>query len=93
MHYETRLDSHQIEAGRAITDCAAEAIREAWTVIQGTHDLPDDDAGWIVERRDLRNAMLEACGQLGAVLMQPSPSDSAIKRAVELVRAALKTNP
>jgi hypothetical protein len=93
MHSGTRLGSDEAEAGRAITDCAAEAIREAWTAIQDVHNFPDDEAGWIVERGALRNAVVEACAQLGAVLMQPSPSDGAIKRAVELVRAALKTNP
>jgi hypothetical protein len=70
---------------------AAESIREAWkTASQDADNFADDEAGWMAERRDLRNALLEVSGELGAALMQPSPSDDAIGRAVELLRVALK---
>jgi hypothetical protein len=72
---------------------AADSIREAWkTAIQDVENFPDDEAAWTAERDDLRNALLEVSGELGAALMQPSPSDAAIRRAVELLRVALKNN-
>jgi hypothetical protein len=85
----------QVHFGRAMTNAAAEAIRAAWkTAIQEVEHFPDDQAGWIEERGKLRNAILEACGELGAALI---PSDDRIimghiRGAVELLRAALKTN-
>jgi len=91
-------ENGQVHFGRAMTDAAAQAIREAWkTAIQEVENFPDDQAGWIAERADLRNAVLEALGELGAALIQQSPSDdmiimSHIRDAVECLRLALKTN-
>lgn len=88
----------QVHFGRAITDAAAEAIRKSWkTAIQEVENFPDDHSGWIAERGALRSAILEACGELGAALIQQSPSDDAIimshiREALECLRRALKTN-
>jgi hypothetical protein len=88
----------QVHFGRAVTDSAAQAIREAWkTAIQELENFPDSDAGWLIERSNLRNSIIEACGELGAALVQQSPSDdeiimSHIKRAIECLRAGLKTS-
>ena len=87
----------QVHFGRAMTDAAAQDIREAWkTAIQEVESFPDNEGGWIEERGRLRNAIIEACGELGTALIQQSPSDDAIimnhiKSAIELLRAALKT--
>ena len=87
----------QVHFGRAMTDAAAEAIRSAWkTAIQEVENFPDGEAGWIEERGKFRNAIIEACGELGAALIQQSPSDDFIiighiKRAAECLRDALKT--
>jgi len=67
---------------------AAEAVRETWkTATQEVKNFPDDEAAWLAKRAALRNVLLEACGELGMALMQPSPSDDAIKRAVERIWA------
>ena len=91
-------ENGQVHFGRAMTDAAAQAIRDSWKVaIQEVENFPDDEGGWITERGALRNAIIEACGELGAALIQQSPSDdtiimSHIRSAVECLRRALKTN-
>jgi hypothetical protein len=87
----------QVHFGRVMTDAAAEAIRTAWkTAIQEIESFPDGEAGWIEERGRLRNAIIEACGELGAALIQQNQSDDLIimghiRSAVECLRAGLKT--
>lgn len=87
----------QVHFARAMTDSAAEAIRNSWKVAIGEiENFPDDDAGWIKERGDLRNALLLIAGELGAALVQQAPSDDAIimghvKEADAIARRALKS--
>jgi hypothetical protein len=91
-------ENGQVHFGRAMTDSAAEAIRAAWkTAIQEVENFPDDQAGWIVERGNLRNAVLEALCELSRALIARSPSDdriimSHIRGAVDCLRLAMKTN-
>jgi len=86
----------QVHFGRAITDSAAEAIRDAFkTAIQEIEHFPDDEAGWVAERGELRHAILEAVCDLSQTVLE-SPSDphglaAGVKRAVETLRAGLKT--
>src|SRR5690348_7023651 len=55
----------QVHFGRAITDSAAEAIREAWknAVVEVEH-FPDDPVNLIAQRGELRQALLEVCAFL-----------------------------
>lgn len=86
----------QVHFGRAMTDSAAEAIRAAWkTAIQEVEHFPDDEAGWIAERGELRHAILEAVCELGHIVREsggnPELMTMGIKRAAEILRAGLKT--
>jgi len=86
----------KVHFGRAMTDSAAEAIRAAWTIaIKEVEAFPDYEAGWVEERGKLRNAVLEACADLGTALAQSIPEDDVIimghvKSALDGLRAALK---
>jgi hypothetical protein len=82
--------------GRCMTDAAAEAIRDAWKVaIQEVEHFPDDKAGWIAERGELRSAILEAVTDLSQTILEypdaPHGIVAGIRRAVETLRAGLKT--
>lgn len=69
----------QVHFGRAMTDAAAEAIREAWkAAIVEVEAFPDDPNSLIEERGKMRQALLEIAGELGAALVQRAPSDDPI---------------
>jgi len=84
--------------GRIMMESAAEAIRSAWSnAIVEVENFPDDPASLIEQRGKLRQALLEIAGELGAALVQQSPTDDKIimdhvREAHDIAKRALKSN-
>lgn len=88
----------QVHFGRAMTDSAAQAIREAWkaAVVEVEH-FPDDPANIIEERGRLRQALFEIAVVLAdGVTRAPSPATTVsiayIREAAQIAKDALHTN-
>jgi len=87
----------QVHFGRAITDAAAQAIREAWkAAIVEVEAFPNDPNSFLEERGKLRQALLEITGELGAALTQRTLSDDIIimghiEMAKQIATDALKS--
>ena len=80
----------QIHFGRAITDSAAQAIRDAWTAaIVEVEAFPENEGGWIEERGRLRQAVLEIVTEIGQ--SQRERSDPT-RRIIEIAKDALKSS-
>ena len=83
--------------GRAMMESAAQAIRDSWkAAVVEVESFPDDPANIIEERGRLRQALLEIAGELGAALVQQSPSDDQIimdhvRDAHQIAKDALKS--
>ncbi len=83
--------------GRVMLESAAQAIRDSWkAAVVEVETFPDDPANIIEERGRLRQALLAIAGELGAALVQQSPSDdpviiSHVRDAQQIAKDALKS--
>lgn len=81
--------------GRVMMESAAEAIRKSWaSAIKEVEAFPDDAANIIEQRGQMRQALLEIAGHLGAADTQSVPSDDQIimdhvREAYALAKSAL----
>ena len=87
----------QVHFGRAMTDAAAQAIRDAWkSAIVEVESFPADPNNLIEQRGALRNALFEIAVELqGAVeggLSQDQTVSGRISEALRIAKSALNSN-
>lgn len=92
------INAHgQKHFGRVMMESAAEEIRNAWKgAIVEIEAFPDDASNLIEQRGQLRQALLEISGHLGACLIQQIDSDDKIimghiRDAQQIVKEALQS--
>lgn len=88
----------QVHFGRAMTDAAAEAIREAWkAAVVEVEAFPDEPANLIEQHGRLRKALFDITVELGVAIVQEAQSDDKIimghvHEAARIACEALKSN-